>query len=221
MSVSEKRLAANRANAAKSTGPRTREGKARSSQNARKHGFTAAAFGAFSFEDLEEVAHLKDDLVAAYEPANSQELFALERVAVAQQSVLRAARLESGMLLACMRRGQRYVDSDNCVEASAAGGAEIADQQNRNFALAEGLDSMCMNSNAWSLFLRYRANATRDYKSAVDEFNRVKSRSSVNTHRKTQNEPIFSTQLEQTEADSCGFETKPSAPGSHNGHSQR
>ena len=39
--LSPKQLAANRANAKKSTGPRTREGKNRASQNARNHGVTA------------------------------------------------------------------------------------------------------------------------------------------------------------------------------------
>ena len=94
--VSPEQLAANRANSAKSTGPRTTEGKTRSSQNARKHGFTASSFAVVRLEDLNEVANLREDLVTLYQPANSQELFAVERIALAQQAILRAARLEAG-----------------------------------------------------------------------------------------------------------------------------
>lgn len=44
--ASEKQIAANRTNAARSTGPRTASGKARASKNALRHGF--AAFGGLS-----------------------------------------------------------------------------------------------------------------------------------------------------------------------------
>jgi hypothetical protein len=100
--VSPDQLAANRANATNSTGPRTPAGKLRSSQNARKHGFTATSFAVVRLEDLNEVAHLREDLISLYRPVNSQELFALERVALAQQAILRAARLESGFLSNCL-----------------------------------------------------------------------------------------------------------------------
>ena len=95
--VSRKQLAANRANAAKSTGPRTPQGKARSARNARKHGFTPSTFAVVRLEDLQEVDHLRADLLAVYQPVNSQELFAIERLALTQQAILRAARLETGL----------------------------------------------------------------------------------------------------------------------------
>ena len=82
--ITDKQLAANRANAAQSTGPRSPEGKARSAQNARKHGFTASTFAVVRLEDLDEVARLREDAIAVYQPVNSQELFAVERIALAQ-----------------------------------------------------------------------------------------------------------------------------------------
>ena len=106
-SASPEQLAANRANAAKSTGPRTPQGKARSAQNARKHGFTAFTFAVVRLEDLQEVAHLKDALLAVFQPVNSQELFAIERIALTQQALLRAARLESGLFTTCLKRVPR------------------------------------------------------------------------------------------------------------------
>src|ERR1035438_7662813 len=64
--LSPRRLAANRANAAKSTGPITPEGKARSAQNSRKHGFTASTFAVVRLEELDETANLRQDLIDFY-----------------------------------------------------------------------------------------------------------------------------------------------------------
>jgi len=89
--VSQIQLAANRANAAQSTGPRTPQGKAHSSQKARKHGFAASTFAVVRLEDLQEVADLRADLIAVYQPVNSQERFAIERLVPTQQAILRAA----------------------------------------------------------------------------------------------------------------------------------
>jgi len=78
--VSEEQLAANRANAANPPASHPRS-KARSAQNARKHGFATANFTVIRYEDVQEVDNLRTDAVAAYRPANSQELFAVERIA--------------------------------------------------------------------------------------------------------------------------------------------
>src|ERR1035437_7684745 len=179
--VSPEQLAANRANAAKSTGPRTPEGKTRSAQNARKHGFTASSCAVVRLEDLNEVAHLKDDLVAVYQPVNSQELFALERIALAQQTILRAARLESGLFTTCLN--ETLDSGDNPVVMMnpdlAAGDLEITRAQNRNYPLGEGFHRMTCKSSSWSLFLRYQAQAERhgapSGPRAVEEFERLKA----------------------------------------------
>ena len=64
--VSDKQLAANRANTAQSTGPRSPEGKARSALNSRKHGFAASTFAVVRLEDIDEVARLREDAIAVY-----------------------------------------------------------------------------------------------------------------------------------------------------------
>lgn len=53
--ISRARLKANRANAQRSSGPRTIEGKRRSAQNALKHGFRAQSFGRSLDDDAAEV----------------------------------------------------------------------------------------------------------------------------------------------------------------------
>ena len=62
-------IAANRSNAAKSTGPLTKSGKARSSRNALRHGLTAEQV-VISGEDPAAFETLQDDLYAHYQPAD-------------------------------------------------------------------------------------------------------------------------------------------------------
>src|SRR3569623_47950 len=95
--ISEKRLAANRENAKRSTGPRTQAGKERSSRNAVKHGFRSSSFAVVRLEDFDEVEKFKADAVACYKPVNAQELIAVERIAMSQQLIFRGARLDAGM----------------------------------------------------------------------------------------------------------------------------
>jgi hypothetical protein len=216
--VSEKQLAANRANAAKSTGPRTPEGNARSSQNARKHGFTASTFAVVRLEDLDEIAHLRVDLIAVYQPVNSQELFAIERLALTQQAILRGARLESGLFTTCLNEAL-----DPCLgavvfmapELSGNGDIEITRAQNRNHALGEGFHRLVKHSNSWSLALRYQAQAERHYRRAVEEFDRLKA-----LRPELPNEPGFDPQPEPTET-TCAPADEPVAPSSARAHACR
>src|SRR5436309_2056132 len=147
--VSQKQLAANRANAVHSTGPRTPDGRSRAAQNARKHGFTASSFSVIRIEDIEELACLKDDLVNFYQPANTQQLFALERLAIAQQALLRAARFEAGLFTASFNEAlDPYGEQLKLMEAGMTADIEVTKEQNRNYLLAEGFHRMVKQSNS-------------------------------------------------------------------------
>src|ERR1017187_2378230 len=136
--ASPEQLAANRANAAKSTGPRSPEGKTRSAQNARKHGFTAEAYTVVRFEDLQDLANLKDDLIDFYQPVNSQELFAIERLALAQQAILRIARLEAGLFTSCLNEACGLTDIPRIqIDPILVADTEAARVQNRNFGIGD------------------------------------------------------------------------------------
>jgi len=163
MPTSDKQLAANRANAAKSTGPRTPEGKARSSQNACTHRFTASTFAVVRLEEFDEIARLKHDLLAVYQPVNSQELFALEQMALAQQTMFRAAHLESGFFTTCLDHHINANDVPICpMSPILTADIRVTRAQNRNYALADGLDRMAKQGNSFVLLsaTRPRPNAS-------------------------------------------------------------
>jgi len=193
--ISEKRLAANRENAKRSSGPRTPEGKARSSRNANEahrpplgpavvrdqkiaHGFRAASFAVVRLEDLDEVEKLKADAVACYRPVNAQELVAVERIAMAQQQIFRGARLDAGMFTSAMNEVlDRYSAPFRPMDPDMVGDGdiEITRQQNRNYCIAEGFRRIAKESNMIGLTLRYRAQAEREYRRAIDDFDRLKA----------------------------------------------
>ena len=207
--ISDKQLAANRANAQKSTGPRTPEGRARSAQNARKHGFTASTFSVVRLEALDEVDRLKADLIAVYQPVNSQELFAIERIALAQHDLLRVSRLEVGLFTAALDETLAGELPFLALSQEMVGDIEVTRAQNRNFAIGEGFHRMARKSNCWSLFLRYQAQAERLYRRAIEEFERLKRLRPQLPQPDLPNEPIADPELETSEPLAAN-ETNPS-----------
>ena len=78
--ATEKQIAANRANAQKSTGPRTEEGKSRTRMNALRDGFTGQVI-TLSAEDLPVFEKFKSDLIKDLAPKTTMELSLADAIA--------------------------------------------------------------------------------------------------------------------------------------------
>ena len=129
-------------------------------------------------EDLDEVEKFKADAVACYKPVNAQELIAVERIAMSQQLIFRGARLDAGMFTSALndvldRTNRPFTPMDP--DMVGDGDIEITRQQNRNYCIAEGFRRIAKESNAIGLMLRYRAQAEREYRRAVEDFDRLKA----------------------------------------------
>ena len=82
--VSERKLAANRANAQRSTGPRTRDGKQRASMNALRHGILAKSAFCPTIEGDDKRAQFEeilDGLIEEYQPREMTEVMTVQQLA--------------------------------------------------------------------------------------------------------------------------------------------
>src|SRR5262245_41415622 len=95
--ASEKQLVANRANASRSTGPKTETGKALSRMNACKHGLTSQAI-VIGDEDPKEFERLRAELEEEYNPRLGIESELVERLAVLMWRMRRVPTLEAGLI---------------------------------------------------------------------------------------------------------------------------
>ncbi len=82
----------------KKRGPKTPEGKARSSMNALKHGLRSKRFLLLPEEDPEDFASLVSDIRAAYGPEDAVESAHVEAIAVAMWREIRADRVETEVM---------------------------------------------------------------------------------------------------------------------------
>jgi hypothetical protein len=107
VSVSSARAEASRKNGAKSRGPRTAEGKARSARNALKHGLRAQKHVVLAEEDGREFKALVAAFIEELSPVGALQAVLAQRIAVAAWRLKRADRIEAELL-----SHQRGMDGD-------------------------------------------------------------------------------------------------------------
>ena len=96
--VSSARAAASRKNGARSRGPKSAEGKARSAQNALQHGLRAQKYVVLPEEDAAEFDALEAALIAELAPVGVLQAVLAQRIAVAAWRLKRADRIEAEVL---------------------------------------------------------------------------------------------------------------------------
>jgi hypothetical protein len=153
MPTSDRRRAASRANGAKSKGPKTPEGKARSAANAIRHGLTAAGrttatvciFGEIA-EDFDE---LHAALVAEHEPGSATEALLVEEMATARWRQQRVWMLESTTIDKHAGRVTPEIMST------------YGEQATEPLIIASAVEDLAGNSNVLALLMRYEARLSR------------------------------------------------------------
>src|SRR5438445_5155008 len=86
---------ANRANSARSTGPKTEQGRATSSANSLQHGLTAQQI-VIGDEEGDQFHALIADLTSSHKPANPAEIILVGQIAENYWRLMRARRVETG-----------------------------------------------------------------------------------------------------------------------------
>ena len=152
--ASQAKIEANRRNGAKSRGPITPEGKAKSCQNALKHGLRAEKILVLSNEDETKFGGLLEACHNHFRPANAFEADLVEEIAAARWRLRRTWTVETSLLDTEMHRQdaalrERYSEFDEAARLAAAF-SHLAD-----------------NGRALSLLTRYEAALRRNFNSTV------------------------------------------------------
>jgi len=167
--ISAARRAAARANGAKSQGPVTPEGKAKSALNAISHGLTASSL-VLTTESKEKYEAALASYREEYDPQGPTENALVEQLTAAEWLQSRTASMITALIDTTMDR----------MEKEIRGEFEHIDNAVRT-ALAFG--NQADNSATLALLNRYAARHTRDYHRALDKLRQIQS------ERRDQNDP--------------------------------
>ncbi len=125
---SQAQLDANRRNAQKSTGPRSAAGKARSSQNARRHGLLSREILLVG-ENIDDLAAMIVGFEQDFKPVGALEEFLLEELVSLAWRLRRFCRVETGIFEELERLRLKGVRSDAYIAALRALGRRSPETQ--------------------------------------------------------------------------------------------
>ena len=191
------KIKSNRRNAMRSTGPKTKMGKAISSKNALRHGLLSRA-ALLPDEDPEAFADLQRGIEADLDPAGEIECRLVDRVTMAIWRLARAQRVEASVFahrMADQRAHLAASDARSCesyvlTEVLAKPNREITDPERRESSLeraqAAGAErdgevlggafiAAAESSNALSKLSRYEPAHERSLSRALHELQRLQA----------------------------------------------
>ncbi len=151
-----------RANGAMSHGPVTPEGRARSSRNSLRHGFTAKAV-VLEAESRDEYQALLDSFLDRFQPADAVEQELVETMAAARWRLRRLASIESTILDNHMKKWAKFLDSQLTNPSS-------------DDRLAYSFKSLA-DGPTLSLLVRYEAGLNRTFERALKQLTLLQSAS--------------------------------------------
>jgi hypothetical protein len=149
-----------RLNGAKSRGPKTEAGKARSAMNATRHGLCAASFVVIDTEDDDAFKQLQQSFLDTFRPQNAIEHECVIQAAVARWRLRRVWSLETNLFNRTMHQvgEMRENVSGKALEAKAYG----------------------LMSDTLALLNRYERSISREYERALKNLDRARAERKYN-----------------------------------------
>lgn len=164
-------IAANRANAAHSTGPRTADGKQRASRNSLKHGDFARRHGALAVrllagESQAGFSALREAYLALYRPAGEVQFFLVGRLTLAAWRLHRLAGLEARVVSSLQDAALRHASFIQSL--TELRGLDVPDRAGGD-PVAEAFIRDSERGNALTKLARHQSFLERSYYQALHE----------------------------------------------------
>jgi hypothetical protein len=149
-------------------GPKTPEGKARSSRNALKHGLTAAKHSVLDIEMPAEFEAVRNDALQEFRPHSLTMVRIIEALTHLDWTIARLHSIETAYLNFGVNEA-RGIETPNPIEEAAQGGDSIA-------ALVQGWINASGKSSPFDLLRRYSATLQSKYNSTLNNYLKLENR---------------------------------------------